>query len=52
MVDGRLVVWEVNAQFVAPCGISHARLRQLNTPKIERTYSEMALRDLEILKRA
>jgi hypothetical protein len=52
MVNSKSVAWEVRALFVAPGGISHARLRQVNTPKIERTYSEIALRDLEIFRRA
>ena len=50
--DGKSIVWEVSALFVAPCGINHARLRQVSTPKTERTYSEIALRDLEIFRRA
>jgi hypothetical protein len=52
MVNSKSVAWEVSALFVAPGGINHARLHQVNAPKIERTYSEIALRDPDIFKRA
>lgn len=51
IVNSKPVAWEVSALFVAPGGINHARLHQVNAPKIERTYSEIVLRDPDIFKR-
>lgn len=49
-VGREAIVWVVDACFKGPAGIRHVRLRQIGSPKIQRTFSEVTLHDRKMFR--
>jgi hypothetical protein len=49
-IEREAIVWVVDACFDSPGGIRHARLRQIDAPHIQRTFSEVALHDRRMFR--
>ena len=49
-VGREAIVWVVDACFNGPGAIRHARLRQIDAPHIQRTFSESTLHDRRMFR--